>query len=80
MCVLSHSVVSDSFVTPLTVARQPLLSMGFPTQEYWIGLPFPSPGDLSDPGIEPVSAALASRLFTNEPLGMPSITHILNTY
>ena len=40
------------FATPLTVASQASLSMGFPTQEYWSGLPFPSPGDLPDPGIE----------------------------
>jgi len=41
------------FVTPWTVARQVPLSMEFSRQEYWSGLPFPSPGDLSDPGIEP---------------------------
>ena len=46
------------FVTPGTVARQAPLSMGFPRQEYWSWLPFPSPGDLSDPGIEPRSPAL----------------------
>ena len=39
------------------IARQALLSMGFPWQEYWSGLPFPPPGDLSDPGIEPESPA-----------------------
>ena len=43
------------FVTPGTAAHQALLSMGFPRQEYWGGLPFPSPGDLPDPGIEPGS-------------------------
>ena len=41
--------------------------MGFPRQEYWRGLPFPSPGDLPDPGIEPVFPALASGFFTTEP-------------
>ena len=46
------------FVTPWTVAYQAPLSMGFPRQEYWSGLPFPSPGDLPDPGIEPRSPAL----------------------
>ena len=46
------------FVTPWTAAHQAPLSMGFPTQEYWSGVPFPSPGDLSDPGIEPRSPAL----------------------
>jgi len=41
--------------------------MGFSRQEYWSGLPFPSPGDLADPGIEPVSLASAGRFFTTEP-------------
>ena len=52
------TVVSDSFATPWTVAHQAPLSMGFPRQDYWSGLPFPSPGDLPNPGIEPVSPAL----------------------
>ena len=43
------------FETPWTVACQAPLSMGFPRQEYWSGLPFPSPGDLPDPGVEPAS-------------------------
>ena len=46
------------FVTPWTVAPQSPLSMGFSRQEYWSGLPFPSPGDLPNPGIEPGSPAL----------------------
>ena len=57
-------------VTPRTVARQVPLSMGFPRQEYWSGLPFPSSGDLLDPGIEPMSPAsptLAGRFFTTAP-------------
>ena len=45
-------------MTPWTVANQAPLSMGFPRQEYWIGLPFPSPGDLSDLGIKLESSAL----------------------
>ena len=45
------------FATPWTVFRQAPLSMGFSRQEYWILLPFPPPGDLSDPGTEPVSPA-----------------------
>ena len=45
--------------------------MGFPRQEYWSGLPFPSPGDLSHPGIKPTSPALAGRFFTTEPPGKP---------
>ena len=46
------------FVTPCTLAHQAPLSMGFPRQEYWSGLPYPTPGDLHDPGIEPASPAL----------------------
>ena len=58
-CLLfSCSVVSDSFETLWTVAHQAPLSMGFPRQEYWSGLPFPSPVDLPDPGIKPWSPAL----------------------
>ena len=45
--------------------------MGFPKQEYWRGLPFPSPGDLSKPGIKPESPALVGRFFTPEPPGKP---------
>ena len=52
------SVVSNSFVTLWTVARQPPLSMGFSRHEYWSGLPCPPPGDLPNPGIEPETAAL----------------------
>ena len=50
--------MSDSFVTPRTVADQIPLSLGFAMQEYWSWLPFPSPGDLPNPGIKPVSPAL----------------------
>ena len=52
-----HSVVSNS-VTLWTIAHQVPLSMGFSRQEYWSGLPFPSPGGLPNPGIEPGSPAL----------------------
>ena len=45
------------FATPWTAARQAPWSMGFPRQEYWSGLPCPPPGDLPDPGIEPMSPA-----------------------
>ena len=58
-----------------TVARQAPLSMGFFQQEYWSGLPFPPPGALSNPGIEPtspVSPALAGGCFTTDPQGKPS--------
>ena len=52
------------FATPWTVAYQAPLSMRFSRQEYWSGLPFPSPGDLSDPGIEPRSPALEADTLT----------------
>ena len=65
-CVQSLSRVR-LFVTPWTVARQALLSMGFSRQEHWSGLPCPPPGDHPDPGIEPAfpkPPALAGRVFT----------------
>ena len=58
VCVFSLSVMSDFFVTPQTVARQVPLSIEFPRQEYWSGLPFSSSGDLPDPEIKPASPAL----------------------
>ena len=69
----SHSVVSDSFATPWTVALQAPLYMGFPRQEYWSGLPFPSPGDLPDPRIKPVSPALQADSSTTEAPGKPGL-------
>ena len=51
--VLSHISHVQLFATPQTVAHQAPLSMGFPRQEYWSGLPFPTPGDLPIPGVEP---------------------------
>ena len=72
--VLSHSVVSDSFVTPWTLACQAPLSMGFSRQEHWSGLPFPTLGDLPDSRIKPMSPAspaLAGRFFTTVPPGKP---------
>ena len=57
------------FVTPWTVAYQLPLSMGFPRQEYWNGLPFPSPGDFPDPGIEPRSPLLRADALPSEPPG-----------
>ena len=59
------------FETPWTVAHQGLPSMGFSRQEYWSGLPFPSPGDLPDPRIEPRSPALQADALTSEPPGNP---------
>ena len=52
VCVLSHLVMSDSFVTLWTLAHKAPLSMKFSRQEYWSGLPFPPPGDLPNPEIE----------------------------
>ena len=57
------------FVTPWTVAYKAPPSMGFSRQEYWSGLPFPSPGDLPHPGIEPGSPALQAVALTSEPPG-----------
>ena len=59
------------FATPWTVAHQARLSMGFSRQEYWSGLPFPSPGDLPNPGIKPRSPALQADTLTSEPPGKP---------
>ena len=56
------------FVTPWTVAYQDPPSMGFSRQEHWTGLPFPSPGDLPNPGIKPGSPALQGGALLSEPL------------
>ena len=69
---LCGGLVSKScpiLVTPWTVAHQAPLSVGFPNQ--WSWLPFPSPGYLPNPRIEPVSPILAGRFFTTGPLGKP---------
>ena len=76
VCVhtLSCSVVSYSFVTPWTMALQAPLSVGFPRQEYWSGLPLPNPGNLPNPGMEPMSLAspaFVGRFFTTAPPGKP---------
>ena len=64
------------FVTPWTVTRQAPLSRGFSRQEYWSGLPFPSPGDLPDSELNPHLhiSWIAGEFFTSEPPWMPSIT------
>ena len=59
------------FVIPWTVSRQAPLSMGCSMQEYLSGLPFPPPGDLPNPGIEPMSPALVGEFFTTEPPRKP---------
>ena len=59
------------FATPWTVAHQVPPSMGFSRQEYWRGWPFPSPGDLPNPGIEPGSPTLQADALPSEPSGKP---------
>ena len=90
LLLCSGQVMFDSWATQQTVALQALLSMGLSRQEYWSGyhfllqgiiliqglLPFPPLRNLPDPGIEPMSLALAGRFFTTEPPGKP--TSILN--
>ena len=61
-----------TLATLWTVAHQTPLSMGFPRQEYGSGLPFPPPGNLPDPRIEPGSPALAGRIFTTVTPGNPN--------
>ena len=64
--VIGRQLVSNSLETPWSVACWAPLSMGFSRQEYFSGLPLPSPGDLPDPGIKPVCPALAGRFLTTE--------------
>ena len=71
LLLFSHQVVSNSFETPRTIVHQAPLSMGFPRQEYWSGLPFPSPRDLSDPGIKPGSPALQADSLPSVPPETP---------
>ena len=66
------------FATPWTVAYQTPPSMGFSKQEYWGGLPFLSPGDLPDPGIEPGSPAFQADALTSEPPG--KLYHTVNQF
>ena len=70
--------MSDSFVNLWTVAHQMPLSMEFPKQEYWSGLPFPSPGDLRNPGIKPRFPALQVNSSPAEPPGKPKNTGVGN--
>ena len=68
--LLSHARL---FATPWTVAYQAPPSMGFSRQEYWSGVPLPSPGDLPDPGIEPGSPTLQADALPSEPPGVTLI-------
>ena len=76
MCAqwLSHVYL---FATTQTVVHQAPLSMRFPRQEYWNRLPFPTPGDLPNPRIKPVSPALAGGFFITEPLGKSPIIYYI---
>ena len=65
-CLLIHVQLC---ATPWTIAHQAPLSVEFSRQEYWSGLPFPSPGDLPDPGIEPGSPVLQANSLPSEPPG-----------
>ena len=69
--LLSHVWLS---ATLWSVACQSSLSVGLPRQDYWSGLPFPSPGDPPDPGIEPTSPALAGGFFPLSHLGSPNLS------
>ena len=76
MCYVCYSLShAQLFANPWTVACQLPLSMGFSRQEYWRGLPFPSPGHLPDPGIEPRSPALRADALTSEPPGKPNTNY-----
>ena len=68
--------MSNSLLSPWSVAHEAPLSMEFSRQEYWLGLPFPSPGDLLNLGIEPVSSALAGVFFTTESSGSISCSAV----
>ena len=81
-----HAVVQSLscvqlFVAPWTVVYQSPRSMGLPRQEYWSDLPFPSPGDLPDPGTEPMSSAWQVDSLTLSHLGSPhTYTHTYKKY
>ena len=68
------------FVAPWTAAHQAPLSRGFSRQEYWSGLPYPSPGNLPDPGIKPESPALQVDSLPLAPPGKPSSQDILQRW
>ena len=76
-CVHVHAQLCPTLCHLWAVANQNSQSIGFSRQEYWSGLPFPPPGDLPYPGIEPkspASSALAGGFFTTEPPGKPRVT------
>ena len=71
--------MSDAFMTPWTEARQAPLSMEFSRLEYWSGLPFPSAGDLPDPGIESQSPLLQADSLLSDPPGKPHGRGLIQT-
>ena len=73
---VSHSVMFETFVTPWTLARHTPLSMEFSRQEYWSGMPFPSPEDLPNLGIEPMSPALQVDSSPSKPSGKNLTSHL----
>ena len=73
LLLFSHSVMPNSAI-PWAIARQTPLSVGFPRQEYWNGLPFPSPEDLPDPGIKHATPALQVDSLPSEPPGKPFLS------
>ena len=79
--VLSRFSCVQLFATPWTAACQASLSMGFSRQEYWSGLPCPSPGDIPNPGNEPVTlkSALAGRIFITSATWEPQLSHQYRT-
>ena len=77
---LPFAKLCPTLVTPWTVACQAPLSMGFSRQEYWSRLPFPSPGDLPNPGIEPGSPALQADSLPTELRGKTSCTYRPSVY
>ena len=68
--------MSNSFVTSWTIVLQAPLSMGFPRQEYWSGMPFPSPGDIPNRGIKTTTPVLAGGFLTTEPPGKPKTGNV----
>ena len=71
LCLPSHFSLACLFMTLWTVACQTPLSMGFSRQDYWSGLPFPHPGDLPDPGVEPASVKSPACRWVLLPLASP---------
>ena len=74
LLLFSHSVMFN-FCSPMDGSPRGSSVRGISKQGYWSGLPFPCPGDLPNPGFEPMSPALAGRFFTTEPPGKPEATY-----